>query len=115
MRIIRAVRLGGGNEASQLQQAMQVAEYILFDRHHRTQFGGTGEAVGDDLLGEAFGMVPKERVILAGGLTPENVAEKVRRFCPFGVDVASGVEEAPGRKSAQRMAAFMQNAREASV
>lgn len=54
------------------------------------------------------------RTIVAGGLRPENVAEAILRFQPFGVDVASGVEQAPGRKDPERMAAFVHNAREAA-
>lgn len=53
------------------------------------------------------------RVVLAGGLTPENVGEAIRRIRPFGVDVSSGVESAPGRKDPSRITAFLESVRAA--
>jgi phosphoribosylanthranilate isomerase len=64
--------------------------------------------ISDELLA----LIPsRPRLILAGGLTPENVADRVARVRPWMVDVASGVESEPGRKCPERVAAFVAAAR----
>ncbi len=71
--------------------------------------GGSGETFNWDLALEA-GKLGRP-IFLAGGLTPDNVAEAVRRVRPYGVDVSSGVEAAPGRKDAAKVHAFIQAAK----
>ncbi len=83
---------------------------VLIDSFVPGAMGGTGHKAPWELLaGQDFG-VP---LILAGGLTPENVAEAIRFVNPWGVDVASGVESSPGRKDAAKMRDFVQAARAA--
>jgi phosphoribosylanthranilate isomerase len=84
---------------------------ILVDARVPGQFGGTGKTAPWKLLADFYPRVP---VILAGGLTPENVAEAVRIVRPYGVDVASGVETSPGHKDVDKMKRFIENAREAA-
>jgi phosphoribosylanthranilate isomerase len=85
---------------------------ILLDSRTATASGGTGRVLdwprARDVLAAEAG---KLRVVLAGGLTPENVAEAIRTVRPWGVDVASGVEFAPGRKDLARVHAFIRAAR----
>lgn len=78
---------------------------ILVDAH---VIGGTGRTLPWELLA---GFSPGVPLILAGGLTPENVAEAVRRVRPHMVDVASGVESAPGKKDPEAMRRFIDAAR----
>ncbi|HEY1376270.1 MAG TPA: phosphoribosylanthranilate isomerase [Gemmataceae bacterium] len=83
---------------------------VLIDAHVPGQFGGTGRPAPWDLLA---GFDPGVPVILAGGLTPANVAEAVRIVRPWGVDVASGVESSPGRKDPDKLRRFAEAVRAA--
>lgn len=74
--------------------------------------GGTGHSFNWDLAVEAVKL--GRPVFLAGGLTPENVAEAVRKVQPYGVDVSSGVESAPGKKDHAKVQAFIQAAKDVS-
>jgi phosphoribosylanthranilate isomerase len=81
----------------------------LLDAYSPNQLGGTGHNFNWDLAVEAHKL--GRPVFLAGGLTPENVAEAVRRVRPYGVDVSSGVESAPGKKDAAKVKAFVDAAK----
>jgi len=87
------------------------ADFHLLDAHRPGTSGGTGESFDWGLLGVRRSEVP---LILAGGLTPENVAEGVAAARPIAVDVASGVEAEPGVKDHALMAAFLERAQRAS-
>jgi len=85
---------------------------FLLDAHSRSGLGGTGEKFNWDLAiaAQKFG----KPIFLAGGLTPGNVADAVKKVRPFAVDVSSGVESAPGKKDAAKVRAFITAARAAS-
>jgi phosphoribosylanthranilate isomerase len=85
----------------------------LLDAHSPDKLGGTGETFNWDLALEArrWG----RPIFLAGGLTAENVAEAIRRAQPYGVDVSSGVEAAPGRKDPAKVIAFIRAAKAVEV
>ena len=78
---------------------------FLLDAYSKSGLGGTGEKFNWNLAVEAqkFG----KPIFLAGGLTPENVADAVKKVRPFAVDVSSGVESAPGKKDAAKVRAFI--------
>ena len=88
------------------------ANYFLLDSYSSDQYGGTGKP----FAWERVATLPykqRRRVILAGGLTPENVAAAVRTVRPWAVDVSSGVESAAGRKDAEKLRAFIAYAKSA--
>ena len=102
---IKALRI---RDASDLEKAADFAtQNILIDAHVEGEYGGTGAAIGLPLAREIVARHPHLRIILAGGLTAENVAEAAKVVRPFAVDVASGVESAPRKKDPTKMAAFL--------
>jgi phosphoribosylanthranilate isomerase len=81
---------------------------VLIDAFSDQAYGGTGQTVDWTLAQEAARLIP---IILAGGLTPTNVAEAIAQVRPYGVDVSSGVEQSPGKKDPDKVKAFIQAAR----
>jgi len=88
------------------------AERFVLDTYHPTLLGGTGLTQDWARLREVCARAPRP-ILLAGGLTPENVADAIRTARPAGVDVSSGVEAAPGRKDPDKVRAFIGNAKTA--
>jgi phosphoribosylanthranilate isomerase len=87
-------------------------EAYLLDAYSKAGLGGTGEKFNWDLAIEAQKF--SKPIFLAGGLTPENVADAVKQVRPFAVDVSSGVESAPGKKDAAKVRAFIQAVKSAA-
>ena len=82
---------------------------VLLDAHDPVRHGGTGQTVD---WSRARAVADRRRVVLAGGLTPENVRDAIAAVRPYGVDVASGVEASPGVKNHQLLRRFMAAAKE---
>ena len=106
---IVAVRLPSGLDADRLLAQMQSlaqneVPLFLVDSFVRGRWGGTGRVADWDLAGKLAQCFP---MMLAGGLNPENVAEAIRNVRPWGVDVSSGVEKAPGIKDRSKMERFI--------
>ncbi|MBU6281028.1 phosphoribosylanthranilate isomerase [bacterium] len=106
--VVRAVRLRSAEEAARAAKEIE-PDYFLCEGSSERGHGGVG-ARFDWTWASAF---PAERLFLAGGLDPGNVAEAVRSVRPFAVDVASGVESSPGRKEPALVAEFVKNAKAA--
>jgi phosphoribosylanthranilate isomerase len=121
--LIHAFRIGSAADVAAM--ARVVGEWdevsagvdaILVDARVEGQAGGTGRTIPDDVIGglgewlSAAG--ERVRLVLAGGLTPENVAARIGRLRPWMVDVASGVETSPGVKDPAKMSSFCAAVRE---
>jgi len=107
---IKAIRVSQEGELPDVARIQ--ADYILLDTYKAGRYGGTGETFSWERLIPAIPQ-HENRLILAGGLTPENVALAVQTVHPWAVDVASGVESAPGRKDEEKVRAFITNAKTA--
>jgi len=106
--VIKAIRPRVGEDAAALA-APYAVDYILLDSYVPGRPGGTGVP----LAPAAARGLPADRLFVAGGLVPDTVAAVVCALRPFAVDVASGVEERPGRKDHAKVDAFIRNAKQA--
>lgn len=105
---IKAVRMRPGTDLKAATERYQRASGLLLDTYDPAAVGGTGSRFDWDL-------VPKwlaPRMILAGGLDPDNVGNAIRQVLPYAVDVSGGVESAKGEKDATKMAAFLQGVKD---
>jgi phosphoribosylanthranilate isomerase len=109
MPVIKAFRVGPGFHVSTFEGYSDVFAFLL-DGAHGNQYGGTGHTADWEL---ARSVAQKHRIILAGGLTPENVATAILCVRPYAVDVASGVESRPGRKDHTKLRDFVREVRRA--
>jgi len=99
---VKAIAMGGGDPAPALREHMAAVGF-LFDAHAPGEQGGAGRAFD-------WSRIPQDLarpLILAGGLTPDNVGAAIGAVAPFAVDVASGIESAPGIKDVDRMRRFV--------
>jgi len=105
--VLRATTVEQIEEAS---AAWPPGTTFLMDTADPVRRGGTGRTIDWQ---QAASAARTRRIVLAGGLTPDNVTEAVATVRPFGVDVSSGVEDAPGVKNGDKVARFIQSARSA--
>ncbi len=110
-RAIRAFRVRDEGSLQEIAAYQEPAAAHHLDTYHKDKLGGSGETFNWELAIEAKRLTDKP-IILAGGLTPENVAEAVARVRPYAVDVSSGVEAEPGRKDYDKLRRFIRAVRE---
>ncbi len=105
-RVIKSIRVKDAESLARLDE--YPVDTFLLDSYVPGVPGGTGHIFDWSLATE---IARKRRIILAGGLTPDNVAEAIKVVQPFGVDTSSGVEESPGVKDHEKMQQFIARAR----
>jgi phosphoribosylanthranilate isomerase len=103
-KVLKAIRVR--DAAAALVAQRYAVDFILADAYVEGQFGGTGQRVPAEYVQG----LDRSRLVLAGGLTVDSVADAIRSVRPFAVDVASGVERAPGKKDWQLMRRFIAHA-----
>jgi phosphoribosylanthranilate isomerase len=108
-RAFKALRVGDAADVE--QAALYAGDRVLVDAKVLGALGGTGQAFDWSLVER---LSRQRELVLAGGLSPDNVAVAIRQVRPFGVDTASGVEDAPGQKSPDKTHAFVRAARAAA-
>ncbi len=121
LRILRVVHFEAGAPERAVTAAQDASvdasvDAILVDSRTATAVGGTGKSYDWVLASKSLfqDTRARKRLVAAGGLTPDNVAEAIATLRPWGVDVVSGVEAAPGRKDAAKVRAFVASARAAT-
>jgi phosphoribosylanthranilate isomerase len=107
-KVIKSFRIQDESSLKELESFQGAAQALLLDTYRQGQVGGTGEIFDWQLAREAKGYGP---IILAGGLTVENVAQAIRLAQPQAVDTASGTEAAPGKKDPEKLWAFFKSVR----
>ena len=105
--VLRAITV---EQAAQASAAWPPETIFLMDAADPVRRGGTGSIIDWQ---QAASAARGRRIVLAGGLTPDNVADAIGTVRPFGVDVSSGVEDAPGVKNPDQVARFLASARSA--
>ena len=108
--VIKAIRIADGFDERTVRDYN--VEHFLLDSASTKEYGGTGVTF-DWKIALEFKKRIHQDFFLAGGLTPDNVAEAIRTVRPYGVDVCSGVEAERGKKDRRKMEAFIRNARNA--
>ncbi|HEY3045629.1 MAG TPA: phosphoribosylanthranilate isomerase [Vicinamibacterales bacterium] len=108
--VIKAVSIDRADESDQID-IWPRRTTLLLDVHDPVNRGGTGRTIDWSV---AATIAARRRTLLAGGLTPDNVAEAVARVQPFGIDVSSGVERSPGVKDHARIRALFEALRDAA-
>ena len=109
-RVIKGIRVKSLESLEPLSEYQNIVSAFLLDAYAPGMPGGTGQVFNWEIAIEAkkFG-----RIILAGGLTPENISEAIKRVRPYAIDVSSGVELGKGKKDHQKIRLFIKRARSA--
>jgi phosphoribosylanthranilate isomerase len=108
--VIKGVRIRSDDDLVRLRDYKITA--VLLDGHKDGSYGGTGTRVDPALAKAAAAYFP---IILAGGLTPDNIKESIMSICPFAIDLNSGLEKSPGKKDFQKISLLFCKLRELQI
>jgi phosphoribosylanthranilate isomerase len=108
---LKAIRVNADTNLLQYANDFRHAQALLLDAHSEAAYGGTGQTFDWNLIPAEL----SKPIILAGGLNADNVEQAIMQVKPYAVDVSGGVELSKGIKDADKIAAFMQGVRNASI
>ena len=122
-KVIKAIRLAGTRKKNKAPLSRMLQDYtvdtFLLDTYSEKSAGGTGQAFNWDIAVDIQETLRKirscGRIVLSGGLTPENVGPAILKVRPYAVDVSSGVESAPGKKDHRKMRDFIRAVRSLDI
>ncbi len=108
---MKAIRVNDGTDVGEAARRFAGAKALILDTFDDRLWGGTGRTFDWDLVPADIALP----VVVAGGLTPANVADAILRLRPYGVDVSGGVEQSPGIKDAAKISSFIQEVDRVSI
>lgn len=109
VRLIKAIRVKDKESFSSIEE--YPADAFLLDTYKSSFYGGTGQGFDRSLA--VFAQEYGRPIIISGGLNPDNVHDMIKEIRPYGVDVSSGIESSPGKKSVELMEKFIKEVRRA--
>ena len=114
-RLIKTIYVTKNSLNKKIIEYLKTFDAILLDSFNKTQYGGTGKVHDWKLSRQIKKALEPIPVILAGGLTPDNIKEAILTVKPYAVDVASGVESNPGIKDDKKIRTFIENAKQINI
>ena len=110
--LIKAIHVKDKEDILKKIKKYKMADFFLLDRYEENLYGGTGKRIDDREIENID--LPWNKIFMAGGIKPENVKDIIRKFKPFGIDVASGVEIAPGIKDIEKIKKLIEEVKNAT-
>ena len=110
--LIKAIHVKDKEDILKKIKKYKMADFFLLDRYEENLYGGTGKRIDDREIENID--LPWNKIFMAGGIKPENVKDIIRKFKPFGIDVASGVEIAPEIKDIEKIKKLIEEVKNAT-
>jgi phosphoribosylanthranilate isomerase len=110
--LIKAIHVKNKEDVLKKIRKYKKADFFLLDRYDENLYGGTGKGIANKEIENLN--LPWNKIFIAGGINPENVKDIIKKFKPFGIDVASGVEIAPGIKDIEKIKKLIEEVKNAT-